>query len=97
MLGAFPLCCFKELYNTFSCFFSYGLGFLNQFRPEPFMPNQVYRLDPATRRVRVVDTDFNKCNGIALSEDGKSAYMYVFPFPTPKVPRIWAYIAVANY
>jgi len=50
-------------------------GFLNQFRPEPLMPNQVYRLDPVTRRVRVVATDFNKCNGIALSEDGKLAYI----------------------
>ena len=53
---------------------------MNHFRPEPLMPNQVYRLDPVTRRVRVVATDFNKCNGIALSEDGKLAYMYVFPF-----------------
>ena len=50
------------------------------------MPNQVYRLDPVTRRVRVVATDFNKCNGIALSEDGKLAYMCVFPFRIPKVP-----------
>jgi gluconolactonase len=47
------------------------------------MPNQVYRLDPVTRRVRVVATDFNKCNGIALSEDGNLAYMYVFPFSIP--------------
>jgi hypothetical protein len=47
------------------------------------MPNQVYRLDPVTRRVRVVATDFNRCNGIALSEDGKLAYMYVFSFSNP--------------
>ena len=47
------------------------------------MPNQVYRLDPIARRVRVVATDFNRCNGIALSEDGKLAYMYVFPFFNP--------------
>ena len=67
----------------FPCFSSYG--FLNRFRPEPRMPNQVYRLDPVTRRVRVVATDFNKCNGIALSEDGKLAYMYVFPFPIPTI------------
>ena len=53
---------------------------MNRFRPEPLMPNQVYRLDPVTRRVRVVATDFNKCNGIALSEDGKLAYMYEFLF-----------------
>ena len=43
------------------------------------MPNQIYRFDPVTRRVRVVATGFNKCNGIALSEDGKLAYMYVSP------------------
>ena len=66
-------------------------GFLNQFRPEPLMPNQVYRFDPVTGHVRVVATDFNRCNGIALSEDGKLAYMYVFPFSIP----ISAYIAVA--
>jgi gluconolactonase len=63
---------------SYICFSSYG--FLNRFRPEPLMPNQVYRLDPVTRRVRVVATDFNKCNGIALSEDGKLAYMYEFQF-----------------
>ena len=62
----------------FACFSSYG--FLNRFRPEPLMPNQIYRFDPVTHRVRVVATGFNKCNGIALSEDGKLAYMYVSPF-----------------
>ena len=62
------------------------------------MPNQVYRLDPVTRHVRVVATDFNRCNGIALSEDGKLAYMYVFfPLSIPRIPRIWAYNAVANH
>ena len=64
------------------------------------MPNQVYRFDPVTGRVRVVATDFNRCNGIALSEDGKLAYMYVFPtfffFSTLTDLRILAYIAVAN-
>ena len=44
------------------------------------MPTQVYGFDPVTRRVRVVATDFIKCNGIAISEDGKLAYMYVFRF-----------------
>ena len=63
------------------------------------MPNQVYRLDPVTRRVSVIATDFVRCNGIALSEDGKLAYMYVFLFffSIPIIPRIWAYIAVANH
>lgn len=44
------------------------------------MPTQIYRLDPKTRTVRVVATDFDKCNGIALTEDGKIAYVYVCLF-----------------
>jgi len=50
-------------------------GWLNHFRPEPLMPNQVYRLDPETGAVRVVATDFDKCNGIAFTGDGKTAYI----------------------
>ncbi|KAJ7604640.1 calcium-dependent phosphotriesterase [Roridomyces roridus] len=50
-------------------------GWLNHFRPLPLMPNQVYRLDPDTRAVRVVATDFDKCNGIAFTGDGKTAYV----------------------
>ena len=53
-------------------------GFLNEFRPPPLLPNQVYRLDPVTSAVRVVATDFDKCNGIAFSPDGKLAYMCAF-------------------
>uniref|UniRef100_A0A8H7XM27 SMP-30/Gluconolactonase/LRE-like region domain-containing protein n=1 Tax=Psilocybe cubensis TaxID=181762 RepID=A0A8H7XM27_PSICU len=44
-------------------------------RPTPLMPNQVYRLDPLTRAVRVVATDFDLCNGIAFSADGKSVFV----------------------
>ncbi|KAF8981866.1 calcium-dependent phosphotriesterase [Cyathus striatus] len=50
-------------------------GFLNQFRSAPLMPNQVYRFDPDTSAVRVVATDFDKCNGIAFTADGKTAYI----------------------
>ncbi|KAK7052266.1 SGL domain-containing protein [Favolaschia claudopus] len=50
-------------------------GFLNHFRSEPLMPNQVYRLDPETGAVRVVAADFDKCNGIAFTGDGKTAYI----------------------
>ncbi|EKM60577.1 uncharacterized protein PHACADRAFT_246592 [Phanerochaete carnosa HHB-10118-sp] len=50
-------------------------GFLNQFRPEPLIPGQVYRLDPTTRRVKVVADGFDKPNGIAFSEDGKTAFI----------------------
>jgi gluconolactonase len=39
------------------------------------MPNQVYLLDPTTGRVRVVADGFDKPNGIALSEDGNTAFV----------------------
>ncbi|KAI0794942.1 calcium-dependent phosphotriesterase [Abortiporus biennis] len=50
-------------------------GFLNEFRPSPLLPGQVYRFDPDTGDVRVVADGFNKPNGIALSQDGKSAFV----------------------
>ncbi|KAI0643990.1 D-lactonohydrolase-like protein [Trametes meyenii] len=50
-------------------------GFLNHFRPQPQLPNQVYRLDPETRAVRVVADGFDKCNGIAFSRDGRTAFI----------------------
>ncbi|KAJ7040712.1 D-lactonohydrolase-like protein [Mycena alexandri] len=50
-------------------------GWLNHFRPEPLMPNQVYRLNPDTGAVRVVATDFDRNNGIAFTGDGKTAYV----------------------
>ncbi|PBK88987.1 D-lactonohydrolase-like protein [Armillaria gallica] len=50
-------------------------GFLNHFRPAPQMPNQVYRFDPDTSVVRVVADGFDKCNGLAFSGDGNTAYV----------------------
>ncbi|EMD32372.1 hypothetical protein CERSUDRAFT_108815 [Gelatoporia subvermispora B] len=50
-------------------------GFLNKFKGPPAMPSQVYRLDPETRSVRVVADQFDKCNGIAFSQDGKSVFV----------------------
>ncbi|KAI5885613.1 calcium-dependent phosphotriesterase [Schizophyllum commune H4-8] len=50
-------------------------GFLTGFRPEPQMPNQVYVLDPATGSVRVIADGFVRCNGIALTPDGETAYV----------------------
>ncbi|KAF8201169.1 hypothetical protein K438DRAFT_1905738 [Mycena galopus ATCC 62051] len=50
-------------------------GWLNHFRPEPLMPNQVYRLDPDTRAVQVVATDFDRNNGIAFAANGTIAYV----------------------
>ncbi|KAF8664114.1 hypothetical protein AX16_000804 [Volvariella volvacea WC 439] len=50
-------------------------GPLQDFRPKPLLPNQVYRFDPSAGTVRVVATDFDKCNGIAFTADGKTAYI----------------------
>ncbi|KAF7321967.1 SGL domain-containing protein [Mycena kentingensis (nom. inval.)] len=50
-------------------------GWLNHFRPLPGMPSQVYRLDPVTRAVRLVATDFTRCNGIAFNGAGTLAYV----------------------
>ncbi|KAI0320021.1 D-lactonohydrolase-like protein [Amylostereum chailletii] len=50
-------------------------GWLNHFRPEPLLPNQIYRFDPATGLVRVVADGFIRSNGIAFSGDGNTAYI----------------------
>ncbi|KAF8505201.1 D-lactonohydrolase-like protein [Hysterangium stoloniferum] len=50
-------------------------GFINNFRPAPLLPNQVYRFDPTTSQLRVVADGFDKCNGIAFSPDGRIAYI----------------------
>ncbi|EIN05441.1 calcium-dependent phosphotriesterase [Punctularia strigosozonata HHB-11173 SS5] len=50
-------------------------GWLNHFRPLPALPNQIYRFDPVTSAVRVVADGFDKCNGIAFTKDGKTAYI----------------------
>ncbi|KAI0321394.1 D-lactonohydrolase-like protein [Amylostereum chailletii] len=50
-------------------------GWLNHFRPEPLLPNQIYRLDPSTGQVRVVADGFIRPNGIAFSGDGQTAYV----------------------
>ncbi|KIJ40165.1 hypothetical protein M422DRAFT_256997 [Sphaerobolus stellatus SS14] len=51
----------------------YGL-FLG-FKPSPALPDQVYRFDPKTGAVRVVADQFDQCDGIAFSPDGKIAYI----------------------
>lgn len=38
-------------------------GYLQDFRPRPGLPNQVYRLNPDTRAVTVVADEFVNCNG----------------------------------
>lgn len=50
-------------------------GYLQNFRPEPVLPNMVYRLDPTTMAVTVVADGFRLCNGITFSPDGRYAYI----------------------
>ncbi|KAK4064362.1 hypothetical protein Trihar35433_7879 [Trichoderma harzianum] len=50
-------------------------GYLQDFRPRPGLPNQVYRLNPDTRAVTVVADEFVNCNGITFSPEGRYAYI----------------------
>ncbi|KIP02575.1 hypothetical protein PHLGIDRAFT_122357 [Phlebiopsis gigantea 11061_1 CR5-6] len=50
-------------------------GYLNQFRSGPLLQPFVYLFDPTTGRVKVAADGFDKPNGIALSEDGKTAFV----------------------
>ncbi|KAK1236595.1 hypothetical protein PQX77_000147 [Marasmius sp. AFHP31] len=50
-------------------------GYVNDFRPQPMMPEQVYRFDPESGSIRVVADGFEKCNGIAFTQDGALAYI----------------------
>ncbi|PCH37134.1 D-lactonohydrolase-like protein [Wolfiporia cocos MD-104 SS10] len=50
-------------------------GYLNRFRPQPLLPNQVYQFDPDTGHVRVVADGFGRPNGLAFSPDGRTAYI----------------------
>ncbi|KAI1792328.1 calcium-dependent phosphotriesterase [Ganoderma leucocontextum] len=50
-------------------------GFLSHFRQAPLLPNQVYRFDSSTGSLRVVADSFNKCNGVAFSPDGSTAFV----------------------
>jgi gluconolactonase len=50
-------------------------GHLQGFRPQPALPDQVYRHDPRTGRTEVVADGFDKPNGIALSPDERVLYV----------------------
>jgi gluconolactonase len=50
-------------------------GFLQGFRPEPAHGDYVYRFDPATGRLTVVASDFDKPNGLAFSPDERVLYI----------------------
>ncbi|KAF4439258.1 hypothetical protein F53441_12639 [Fusarium austroafricanum] len=50
-------------------------GFEQGIRPQPRLPNQVYRYDPEDESVRVVADGFGRPNGISFSPDEKTVYI----------------------
>ena len=50
-------------------------GHLQGFRPEPRMPDAVYRYDPAGDRLDAVAAGFDKPNGLAFSPDERTLYV----------------------
>jgi gluconolactonase len=50
-------------------------GHLQGFRPEPRLPDQVYRYDPRSGGVAVVAAGFDKPNGLAFSPDETILYV----------------------
>jgi gluconolactonase len=50
-------------------------GFLQGFKPEPAHGDFVHRFDPATGRLTVVASDFDKPNGLAFSPDETVLYI----------------------
>lgn len=50
-------------------------GFLQGFRPQPRLGDFVYRFEPATGVLEVVDDSLVKPNGIAFSPDGDTLYV----------------------
>ncbi|KAI0070247.1 calcium-dependent phosphotriesterase [Panus rudis PR-1116 ss-1] len=50
-------------------------GFLLRLRSAPLLPFQVYSFDPDTGIVRVVADGLDKPNGLAFSQDGKTAFV----------------------
>ncbi|KAK4946064.1 hypothetical protein LTR10_014866 [Elasticomyces elasticus] len=50
-------------------------GYLQDFRPSPELPNQVYRYNPSTGAVTVVADGFDLPNGITFSPNGSYAYV----------------------
>lgn len=59
-----------ELYFTDSLY-----GYLQDFRPPPGLPTQVYRLNTDTGVLSAVADGFDKPNGITFSPDGEFAYV----------------------
>jgi gluconolactonase len=50
-------------------------GWIQGFRPEPALPDAVYRFDPATGEIERVATSFDHPNGLAFSPDESVLYV----------------------
>lgn len=50
-------------------------GFEQQIRPQPQLPNQVYRFDPRSGDVRAVAEGIAKPNGLCFSPDERTMYI----------------------
>lgn len=50
-------------------------GYEQGFRPAPQLPNQVYRFEPASKKVWCVADGFSMCNGLCFSPDYKIMYV----------------------
>ena len=50
-------------------------GFLQGFRPQSVVGDQVYRFDPDSERLCVVADSLDKPNGLAFSPDGRTLYV----------------------
>ncbi|KAI1077132.1 D-lactonohydrolase [Whalleya microplaca] len=60
----------KEVYFTDTLY-----GYLQDFRPSPGLPNQVYRYNDVTGAVTVVADGFSLPNGVTFSPNGSHAYV----------------------
>lgn len=66
----------KQHYYTHDIWFTdASYGYLQNFRPAPSGPSQVYRFEPSTGRVSVVADGFGQSNGIEFSPDFKTLYI----------------------
>jgi len=66
----------KQHYSTGDIWFTDAqYGFLQNFRPNPSIPNQVYRFSPLTGSIQAVADGFIQSNGIEFSPDFKTLYV----------------------
>lgn len=68
--GNYPFNPSGEIYFTDPI---YGLEY--NYRPDAYLPNQVYRFNPSTGEVRAVADGFSRPNAIALNTDASIVYI----------------------